>query len=333
MKHLTLALLTAAAAAAFPALAHAGAAPRITWTAPLGLVDYPDGPGSYQTVRLIGTDLALPTTNGFTLDADAQVYAYWDGWHTGGDGWLRTVSWGGTYERTVSFPPLRHAGTLQLYVCTVNGCGRADVPVRGPIAAVPRFRDPSYRHAVIDPSVPSTDTRRMMRVRLDNLDNYEDTQFWGMSTSVGYMNAYEGVIDLWIRDNLPGHYSLMIRNRYGWGSVGVDIIDRPTLTSLAPAQLTSLPGTTTLSFRDAYSAPDTSAARLDVPGCGSQAVSISQTSATTWSFTMPATCRVWYASYDATLTVQNIAGSTAITVPVRPVTVTSPGGGPGIPGW
>ena len=50
-----------------------------------------------------------------------------------------------------------------------------------------------------------------------------------------------------------------------------------------------------------------------------------------FAFTMPATCRVWYASYDATLVVQTIAGSSNITIPVRPVTVTSPGGG-GFPG-
>lgn len=327
MKQLTLALLAATAATALPSLAHAGAPPQITWKSPLGLVAYPDGPGAYHRITLTGTDLALPTTTGYTLTTDTAVYAYWDGWHQLGDGWLQSVSWGGTTERTVSLPPLRHAGDLVLYICTVNGCGSATVPVRDPIAAVPRFRDPSYRHPVIDASVSSTDFRRMMRVRVDNLDNYEDTGFWGMSTSVGYMNAYEGVIDLWMRDTLPGHYSLWIRNRYGWGAVGVDIIDRPTLTTMTPAQVTSVPSAVTLTFRDAYSTPELWGARLDVPGCASQTVSLAATSATTFTFTMPATCRAWYASYDATLVVQNIAGTGSITIPVRPVTVTSPGGG------
>jgi hypothetical protein len=328
MKHLTLALLAATAAAALPAIAHA-APPSITDSSPRGLVSYPDGPGSYQTVSVYGSNLTLPTTTGYTVATDVTRYALWDGaWHVAGDGWLGTAGWNSS---TMGFqlPPLRHGGNLILAVC-VRGesCASWTVPVRDPIAAVPRFRDAAYRHPVIDPSVPSTDFRRLMRVRVDNLDNYEYTQFWGLSTSVGYMNAYEGVIDLWVRDNIAGHYTLWIKNRYGWGGpVSVDLIDRPVLSTMTPAQVTSVPSTVTLAFRDAYTAPDSTSARLDVPGCGVQTVTLTATSATTFAFTMPTTCRVWYASYDATLTVQNIAGTTNVTVPVRPTTVTPIGGG------
>ncbi len=331
MKQLTLALLVATAAAALPAVAHA-APPVITDSAPRGLVSYPDGPGSYQTITVYGSNLSLPSTTGYTLAADVTRYALWDGaWHVAGDGWLSTAGWTSS-SMGFQVPPLRHGGNLILAVCPRGeSCASWTIPVRDPIAAVPRFRDPSYRHPVIDPSVPSTDFRRLMRVRADNLDNYEYTTFWGLSTSVGYMNAYEGIIDLWVRDNIAGHYTLWIRNRYGWGAVGVDLIDRPVLSTMTPAQVTSVPSTVTLAFRDAYTAPDNASARLDVPGCASQTVSLTTTSATTFAFTMPTTCRAWYASYDATLVVQNIAGSTSVTIPVRPVTV-SPGGG-GFGGW
>ena len=331
MKQLSLALLVATAAAALPAVAHA-APPVITDSAPRGLVAYPDGPGSYQTITVYGSNLSLPSTTGYTLAADVTRYALWDGaWHVAGDGWLSTAGWSSS-SMGFQVPPLRHGGNLILAVCPRGeSCASWTIPVRDPIAAVPRFRDASYRHPVIDPSVPSTDFRRLMRVRADNLDNYEYTGFWGLSTAVGYMNAYEGVIDLWVRDNIAGHYTLWIRNRYGWGAVGVDLIDRPVLSTMTPAQVTSVPSTVTLAFRDAYTAPDSASARLDVPGCASQTVSLTTTSATTFAFTMPTTCRAWYASYDATLVVQNIAGSTSVTIPVRPVTV-SPGGG-GFGGW
>ncbi|MBL8623245.1 MAG: hypothetical protein JNK64_18175 [Myxococcales bacterium] len=332
MKHLTLALLVASAAAALPAIAHA-APPVITDSQPRGLVSYPDGPGSYQTITVYGSNLALPSTTGYTLATDVTRYALWDGaWHVAGDGWLSTAGWN-TSSMGFQVPPLRHGGNLILAVCTRGeSCATWTVPVRDPIAAVPVFRDASYRRPVIDPSVPSTDYRRLMRVRVDNLDNYEYTQFWGLSTSVAYMNAYESVIDLWVRDNIAGHYNFWVKNRAGWSNaVGVDLIDRPALSTMTPAQVTSVPSTVTLAFRDAYTAPDSTSARLDVPGCASQTVSLTATSATTFAFTMPATCRVWYASYDATLVVQNIAGSSNITIPVRPVTVTSPGGG-GFPG-
>lgn len=332
MKHLTLALLAAAAATALPTLAHA-APPVITDSAPRGLVSYPDGPGSSQTVTVYGSNLTLPTTTGYTLDADVARYALWDGtWHAVGDGWLSPAGWNSS---TMGFqvPPLRHAGDLVLAVCPRGeSCAIRTIPVRDPIPAVPVFRDASYRRPVIDPSVPSTDYRRLMRVRVDNLDNYEYTQFWGLSTSVAYMNAYESVIDLWVRDNIAGHYNFWVRNRAGWSNaVGVDLIDRPVLSTMTPAQVASVPSTVTLAFRDVYTAPDSTSARLDVPGCGVQTVSLTATSATAFAFTMPTTCRAWYASYDATLTVQNIAGTTNVTIPVRPVTVVAPGGGFGWP--
>ncbi len=330
MKPLILSAFLALALA--PAVAHA-APPVITGSQPRGLVAYPEGPGSYATIRVSGTDLALPTTTGDTLPADVARYAQWDGvWYRAGEGWLSTAGWTTT---TMGFqvPPLRHAGDLTLEVCTRGeGCATWTVPVRGPADGLPVFTETRYRRAVLDASVPSTDPRRQLRVSLRNLDNYQDTGFWGMSVSVAWMDAYEGVIDLWVRDNIAGRYNLWVHNRLGWGSnATVDLIERPVLTSRAPDVVRTMPTTLQLTFRDAYSAPESPWAKLDVPGCGASWVLMTQTGATTWSAPLTS-CRPWYASYDATLVVDNLGGATAITIPVRPVVVVPPGGGsPG--GW
>ena len=331
MKHLVLAASLALTLA--PAIAHA-APPVITGSQPRGLVASPEGPGSYATITVSGTDLALPSTTGATITTDVIRYALWDGtWYRAGEGWLNTAGWT-TTSMGFQVPPLRHAGDLVLAVCTRGeGCATTTVPVRGPADGLPVFTELHYRRAVLDPSVLSTDPRWMIRVLLRNLDNAPDTGFWGLSTSVAWMDAYEGVIDLWVRNNIAGRYHLWVYNRLGWSrDATVDLIERPVLTSRSPDVVRTLPSALQLSFRDEFSAPESPWAHYDVPGCGASWVLMTQTGPAAWSVPLPTTCRAWYASYDATLTVDNLGGATTITIPVRPVTVSSPGGG-GWGGW
>ena len=109
------------------AAAHAG--PVITGTDPgTQVADSPSWGPEIHTVTLYGDGLALPTTSGYTIDADVQVYVKYStdsSWTfvSRTDPWARPVSWSPS-TNTFSLIGLPRSGYLDIYLC-VRGTGCA----------------------------------------------------------------------------------------------------------------------------------------------------------------------------------------------------------------
>jgi hypothetical protein len=216
------AFLIASILLATAASAHA-AAPSITATFPVNalVADGPSGPGIHS-LELDGDNLALPTTNGYTIDSDVTVYVKYStdaSWAVVSrtDPWARPYSWSPS-SNTFTLVGLPHGGTLQTYLCVrTQGCAYHEIFVRDWSNASPYLFSPDNTDVIAFTSSDSpSDTRRLLYFSPSDLNDERSTCFYisgyGFVTALGNLDAGDGWGRLWLPNLSVGDHWIYVSN-------------------------------------------------------------------------------------------------------------------------
>lgn len=215
-------LLTSIFVLTTAAAAHA-AAPVITGTDPNTQVADNGGWGpEVHTITLYGDNLALPTTNGYTIDTDVTVYVKYSSdatWTTvtRTDPWARMYSWSPS-TNTFSLIGLPRSGYLDVYLCVrTQGCSYRQVFVRDWSNVNPYLFSPDNTDVIAFTSSDSaSDTRRLMYFSASDLNDAASTCFYisgyGFANSFGNLVAGDGWGRLWLPNLSVGDHTIYVSN-------------------------------------------------------------------------------------------------------------------------
>lgn len=204
------------------AAAHA-AAPVITGTDPgTQVADNPSWGTDIHTITLYGDNLALPSTNGYTIDADVQVYVKYSSdssWTfvTRTDPWARSYSWSPS-SNTFSLIGLPHPGNLDVYLCVrTQGCAYHQVFVRDWSNVSPYLFSPDGTNLpAFTSSTPAGDSSRLTYFSSSDLNDVDSTCLYisgyGVVTSFGRLVAGDGWGLFYLPNLASGDHTIWVSN-------------------------------------------------------------------------------------------------------------------------
>ena len=170
----------------------ARANPQVSDSDPQVLVADEPGRPQPQTVTLYGSNLSLPSTNGFTFPSDVQLWATAPGrpWQQAVHGGWATITGWSADNLEVTLMGLEAPGTLQFQICVrTQGCMTAyyGVTIRARATYAPRLWDPNGEtYLPISASVAPSDRRRLTNFYFDGLNDAATSCMYIDGTGGGY---------------------------------------------------------------------------------------------------------------------------------------------------